>query len=1231
MFSNNQGKSWTRRTAWMMPLMGILALLLPFAAEAASSVPAAVAFTYTALPPGGIANNMVNPGLDACGNIYILEEYSGNVWELPAGGGAATEVITGTSPGWDWNDYLYMDASKANLYVSSGWTSGAMIKYPIVNCVLQTSAQAITTYYAPDATVAGGNQYYWEASAVVSDAAGDVFIATDGNGLFETMPSGKSTDLLTGLSNYIISMALDQSNNLYLAMSNNILYELAYSNGAYSSTPVALPTPATVSVPPNYSNLFGLYTDAAGNLWVTDEGPKYKSNTTLFIIPNEAGALNPSDEYIYARGFDAQTAVDLDTQGNVYVGNWTTSIYEVTVNNANVGSAAVGAVASTTVNVVFNAPETLTAFGFIGGNGVFTVASGGTCALSTAYTPGQTCTLSINFTPVAPGLVSGGLVLSDANGPIDTVILSGTGLGAGLTADPGALNPLGSGWKAPEAIAVDFAGDVFVADSGNNAVWEIPAGSNTPASIGAGLSKPQGVAVDSIGDVFIADTGNNRIVEVPMVNGALSTAAQTMLVSGSTTIAGSALSGPAGLSTDALGDLYIADTGNNRIVFLPAFEGWNAVNGITLGSGFTGPLATTVSASGTIYVADPGTGNIYSIANPNSGTGIAVVANGFSNPSALATDVAGDLFVVDQGNQKVVRIPYLAGALAESSALEVSVGIANPYGLAIDQAGNLYVTDSVNAAAYMLARTNASQSLGTWTPNTTSDPGSFYIENSGNQALVLNTPYYVATGDTTAFTLTTSEAGACTDGASIAVGADCVVEATFTPPGNVTYIDTLVLSSNATNVAAPQVIFTGKGQGTTATTTTLTITSPSGTPNLGEAIAMSAAVTSALGTPSGSVVLQVDGAQVTTSTLTDGATTFTLPNGLGGGTHTLQAIYQGATTSTYVYARSDSAIITLNIAKFSTTTALSFTTAFLDPPSQPAGTAINLVATVTPSSTAVIPSGAVTFTIADPGVGSTPVLETAPLAPAAGGLFQATLAYVPASPASGLAFDVVSVSASYGGDGNFTGSSTGTQSFDVATASGSVALSPSGTSLNAGATSSSITFTNTSYGGWQGVVGYQCLASSLPANAVCLFSPGQVAVMASTSKAFYPPATTTLTVVANNPPNSPVQSSTLWWMGGLAGLLLFCTRRRMQGAWGTVALLIGAALLAGAASGLMACNSGGIQFYTPKGDSVITVVASMDPYVSPLPSPPQTQPCGGGTPTSAPCSQQSFQISVIVH
>jgi hypothetical protein len=325
-----------------------------------------------------------------------------------------------------------------------------------------------------------------------------------------------------------------------------------------------------------------------------------------------------------------------------------------------------------------------------------------------------------------------------------------------------------------------------------------------------------------------------------------------------------------------------------------------------------------------------------------------------------------------------------------------------------------------------------------------------------------------------------------------------------------------------------------------------------------------------------------------------------------------------------------------------TSTGFAFTTLFVSPLSQPAGQEITFTATVS-STFAGSPTGNVAFTITDSN--GTTLSRQAQVEPASGGLFQATCYLFPTSAQQGAntcffpssypaspagAYDVLSVTASYGGDENFSESSSASQSFALSPASGSVAITPSGTSLaSGGIPNTTITFSNTSYGGWQGVVGYQCLASSLPANAICVFSPGQVSVMANTAGVSYPLATTQLTVVVNNPPNSPAQSSMLWWLGGLTGLLLFRTRRRfMRRAWGKVALLIGAALLAVSASGLMACNTG-VKYTTPTGKSTITVVASTDPYVSPVASPPVTQPCGG-SPKLAPCSQPTFQITLTV-
>jgi len=112
-----------------------------------------------------------------------------------------------------------------------------------------------------------------------------------------------------------------------------------------------------------------------------------------------------------------------------------------------------------------------------------------------------------------------------------------------------------SGLNSPAAVAVDAAGDLFIANTSANQVLEVfPDG--TQKTISSGWSLPQGIAVDAAGDVFVSDTGNNRVVEIP--SGAdLSIA----LVE--------SLNQPLGIALDARGDLFIAESGANRVLEMP--------------------------------------------------------------------------------------------------------------------------------------------------------------------------------------------------------------------------------------------------------------------------------------------------------------------------------------------------------------------------------------------------------------------------------------------------------------------------------------------------------------------------------------------------------------------------------------------------------------------------------------------------------------------------------------
>ena len=111
---------------------------------------------------------------------------------------------------------------------------------------------------------------------------------------------------------------------------------------------------------------------------------------------------------------------------------------------------------------------------------------------------------------------------------------------------PFATSPVGHN---PNQVSMDNAGDVFVAQPGDNTVVEFPVGGGAPHDVGTGLSAPTGVAVDSSGNVFIADSGHNRVVEVPAAGGKVHI--------------GHGLSSPNQLAVDAKGDVFVTDQGRS--------------------------------------------------------------------------------------------------------------------------------------------------------------------------------------------------------------------------------------------------------------------------------------------------------------------------------------------------------------------------------------------------------------------------------------------------------------------------------------------------------------------------------------------------------------------------------------------------------------------------------------------------------------------------------------------
>ena len=250
----------------------------------------------------------------------------------------------------------------------------------------------------------------------------------------------------------------------------------------------------------------------------------------------------------------------------------------------------------------------------------------------------------------------------------------------------------------PDGVAVDAAGDIYIADTYNDVVRKVDttgvistvAGNGTwgysgdgQAATNAELACPTGVAVDAAGDIYIADCYNNVIRKVDHITGYISTVAGngSWGYSGDGEAATSAeLSDPAGVAVDAAGDIYIADSGNDviRKVDTSGYISTVAGNG---NYGYSGddeaatsaelsyPEGVAVDAAGDIYIADSGndvvrkvdtSGVISTVAGNGSwgygGDGEAATGAELSYPTGVAVDAAGDLFIADSDNNAVREV-----------------------------------------------------------------------------------------------------------------------------------------------------------------------------------------------------------------------------------------------------------------------------------------------------------------------------------------------------------------------------------------------------------------------------------------------------------------------------------------------------------------------------------------------------------------------------------------------
>jgi NHL repeat/Beta-propeller repeat len=247
----------------------------------------------------------------------------------------------------------------------------------------------------------------------------------------------------------------------------------------------------------------------------------------------------------------------------------------------------------------------------------------------------------------------------------------------GCTNTPGCVQTLGGGFSNPTGATADGNGNVYVADFGNNAVKEIPSGCYAAAcveTIGGGFSSPIGVAVDTAGNVFVADEGDAKVEKIP----AGCTLATCVVILG-----GSVFRSAFGVARSQSGTIFVSDGSNNSIDSLsPTCIAASCVTVLNTGSAITTPFGIAVDGAGNIYVAEPVTSTIAEIpAGCNAATCIFTIGGGFSGAIGVAADWESDVFVADASNNAAKLIP--PGCTASVCVSTFATGFNGPAGIGV--------------------------------------------------------------------------------------------------------------------------------------------------------------------------------------------------------------------------------------------------------------------------------------------------------------------------------------------------------------------------------------------------------------------------------------------------------------------------------------------------------------------------------------------------------------------
>lgn len=580
-------------------------------------------YSSTTAMIGSGFSSPVGVAIDAAGNIYVADAGNSSVFEIPAGGGSPVSIGSGFSRPTG----ITVD-NAGNIYVADPGNASVFELSPG-----GATQQTLSSYFiAPD--------------GVAVDAAGNVYVADEGSSpntgtLYKLAPGSPIPSLVATSFNDLTAVAIDRSGNVYVADGGLSEVFQVVNNGFQLNI---------ISGGFLYPN--GLATDAVGNLYVTDGD----ANTVYELFKGS------SQQVALYSAFNNPGGVTVDAARNVYIGDTNNSAVE---ELSPVGGYFVdkplpkGLKLNDTTGVISGTPRpispatdyTITAYNASGSaQATLNITVNAAPLPAIGYQSPKTYQAGTAISPLMPSN-AGAPVASPAYGP-----------------DPAIL---GTTFNTPSGVALDAAGNIYVADAGNSAVEMIPRGGGTPAILYSSFDYPTGVAVDAAGNVYVADEGAGKVYELAGGSGA-----PIELGAGTFTA-------PDAIAVDAAANVYVTDENLGSVWKIPAGNG----TPVTLASGFYDLTAIISDASGNLYLVDGGSSTVFRLA-ANSNVPVEV-AGGFLFPTGVAVDALGNIYVTDGDAGNIFKIRP-----GSTNQIKIASGLNNPSGLAIDLTGNLYLANS---------------------------------------------------------------------------------------------------------------------------------------------------------------------------------------------------------------------------------------------------------------------------------------------------------------------------------------------------------------------------------------------------------------------------------------------------------------------------------------------------------------------------------------------------------